>query len=65
MFTLFQIVTLESWTLIARTMTEENAFYGVFFTCYIIAANFMMMSLFIGVLVDTLTAAANTADLLQ
>ncbi|CAD7947123.1 unnamed protein product [Amoebophrya sp. A120] len=44
-------------------MTEENAFYGVFFTCYIIAANFMMMSLFIGVLVDTLTAAANTADL--
>eukprot|EP00392_Amoebophrya_sp_AT5.2_P017670 g18072.t1 len=63
MLTLFQVVTLENWPDIARTMMEESSFYGVFFAVFIVITNFMMMSLFVGVLVDNLTTAASTADL--
>ncbi len=48
---------------IVRTMMEETGAYGFFFAIFIVITNFMMMSLFVGVLVDTLQSAANTADL--
>ncbi|CAD7964270.1 unnamed protein product [Amoebophrya sp. A25] len=63
MMTLFQIVTLENWPDIVRTMMEEQEAYGLFFALFIVTTNFMMMSLFIGVLVDNLTSATETADL--
>ena len=63
MLTLFQVVTLEAWPDIVRCMMRENAGYAVFFVLFIITTNFTVMNLFIGVLVEYIQSAANTADL--
>ncbi|CAD7967652.1 unnamed protein product [Amoebophrya sp. A25] len=63
MLTLFQVTTLEEWPQIVRPMMEETEAYGIFFTWFIVTTNFMMMSLFIGILVENLTTATETADL--
>ncbi|CAD7967679.1 unnamed protein product [Amoebophrya sp. A120] len=62
MLTLFQIVTLENWPDIVRTMMEETFWYGIFFVLFIVGTNFMIMNLFVGVLVEYIQSAANTAE---
>ena len=49
--------------MVRAMMEEHEIFYGLFFSIFIIVTNFMMMSLLVGVLVDNLTSATETADL--
>lgn len=55
MFTLFQIMTLESWSMgIVRPVMEEFPYAWLFFVPFILIATFTMLNLFIGIIVDTM-----------
>ena len=55
MYTLFQIMTLESWSMgIVRPVMAKQPFAWVFFIPFILIATFTMLNLFIGVIVDTI-----------
>ncbi|MBU3647770.1 MAG: ion transporter [Limnohabitans sp.] len=56
-FTLFQIMTLESWADgIARPVMESFPYAWVFFILFILIATFVIFNLFIAVIVDSITA---------
>jgi voltage-gated sodium channel len=56
-FTLFQIMTLESWSDgIARPIMEVFPYSWVFFILFILIATFVIFNLFIAVIVDSITA---------
>ena len=64
MFTLFQIMTLESWSMgIARPLMETHPYAWIFFVIYILIVTFIMVNLFIGLVVDaifTIKGSENT-----
>ncbi len=52
-YSLFQIMTLESWSMgIVRPVMEEYPYAWAFFVPFIIVSTFAMLNLFIGVIVD-------------
>jgi voltage-gated sodium channel len=56
-FTLFQVMTLESWADgIARPVMENFPYAWVFFILFILIATFIIFNLFIAVIVDSITA---------
>jgi voltage-gated sodium channel len=55
MYTLFQIMTLESWSMgIVRPVMAEYPYAWLFFIPFILVATFTMLNLFIGIIVDTM-----------
>jgi len=55
MYTLFQIMTLESWSMgIVRPLMDAYAWAWAFFVPFILIATFTMLNLFIGIIVDTM-----------
>ncbi len=53
LYTLFQIMTLESWSMgIARPVMEEFPYAWAFFIPFILTATFIMLNLFIAVIVN-------------
>lgn len=66
MFSLFQIMTLESWSMgIVRPVMQEYPYAWLFFVPFIIFATYTVMNLFIGILVSAISAlqaAKNNAD---
>ncbi len=55
MYTLFQVMTLESWSMgIARPVMEQHPHAWLFFVPFILIATFTMLNLFIGIIVDTM-----------
>jgi voltage-gated sodium channel len=55
MYTLFQIMTLESWSMgIVRPVMAEYPYSWLFFIPFILIATFTMLNLFIGIIVDTM-----------
>jgi len=58
LYSLFQIMTLESWSMgIVRPVMEEHPNAWVFFVPFIIVTSFAVLNLFIGLLVTTLQSA--------
>jgi voltage-gated sodium channel len=56
-FTLFQVMTLESWSdSVARPVMEQFPYAWVFFVMFILIATFIVVNLFIAVIVDSLTS---------
>jgi voltage-gated sodium channel len=56
-YTLFQVVTLESWSMgIARPVLEAYPFAWVFFVVFILVTTFTMLNLFIAVIVNATQA---------
>ena len=53
-FTLFQIMTLEGWPDIVRTIMQEKPYAWIFFVTYILIATFSVLNLFIAVIVDAM-----------
>lgn len=53
-FSLFQIMTLEGWPDIVRTVMKEEPFAWIFFVTYILIATFSVLNLFIAVVVDAM-----------
>lgn len=55
MYTLFQIMTLESWSMgIARPVMEIYPYAWIYFVIYILIVTFIMVNLFIGLIVDAI-----------
>lgn len=55
MYTLFQIMTLESWSMgIARPVMELFPYAWIYFVIYILVVTFIMVNLFIGLIVDAI-----------
>ncbi len=55
MYTLFQIMTLESWSMgIVRPVMAEYPYAWLFFIPFIMVTTFMVLNLFIGIIVDAL-----------
>ena len=55
MYTLFQIMTLESWSMgIVRPVMAAHPLAWLFFVPFILIATFTMLNLFIGIIVDTM-----------
>ena len=54
-FTLFQVMTLESWSMgVARPVIAEHPYAWIFFVVFIILTSFAVLNLFIAVIVDSL-----------
>lgn len=64
MYTLFQVMTLESWSMgIARPIMEVYPYAWLFFVPFILVATFTILNLFIAVIVDTMQSLhADTAE---
>jgi voltage-gated sodium channel len=57
MYTLFQIMTLESWSMgIVRPVMEVHPYAWLFFVPFILVTSFAVINLFIGVIVDSMQA---------
>jgi len=55
MYTLFQVMTLESWSMgIARPVMEVFPYAWLFFLPFILIATFTMLNLFVAIIVDTM-----------
>ena len=55
MFTLFQIMTLESWSMgIVRPVMESFSWAWAFFVPFILVTSFAVLNLFIGIIVDAM-----------
>jgi len=63
MYTLFQIMTLESWSMgIVRPVLEVFPYAWLFFVPFIMLATFTMLNLFIAVIVDAMQSQAHAAQ---
>jgi len=66
MYSLFQIMTLESWSMgIVRPVMEEFPYAWLFFVPFIVTATFTMLNLFIAVIVDAMQSQALAAQARQ
>jgi len=55
MYTLFQVMTLESWSMgIARPVMETHPYAWIFFVPFILVATFTILNLFIAIIVNTM-----------
>lgn len=55
MYTLFQIMTLESWSMgIARPVMQEFPLAWLYFVPFILVSSFTILNLFIGIIVNTM-----------
>lgn len=60
LYTLFQVMTLESWSMgIVRPVLERYAFAWAFFIPFILVATFTMLNLFIAVIVNAMQSQHN------
>lgn len=59
-YTLFQVMTLESWSMgIARPVLEAHPMAWTFFVVFILITSFTMLNLFIAVIIDATQSEAN------
>ena len=63
LYTLFQVMTLESWSMgIVRPVMESHPWAWAFFVPFIIVATFTILNLFIGIIVSTMQELALTPE---
>lgn len=56
-YTLFQVMTLESWSMgIARPVMEAHPYAWMFFVVFILLTSFAVLNLFIAIVVDAMSA---------
>jgi voltage-gated sodium channel len=59
LYTLFQVMTLESWSMgISRPVMEAYPYAWAFFIPFILVATFTMLNLFIGIIVNAMQSVA-------
>ena len=62
LFTLFQVMTVEGWPDIARSVKAQFPYAWMFFVAYLLIATFMVLNLFIAVVVNAMQSQV-TEDL--
>jgi voltage-gated sodium channel len=64
LYSLFQIMTLESWSMgIVRPVMEVHGWAWAFFVPFIMLATFTILNLFIGIIVSTMQELAAKGDM--
>ena len=64
LYTLFQVMTLESWSMgIVRPVMETHPWAFAFFVPFIIIATFTILNLFIGIIVSTMQELSMTPEI--
>ena len=64
LYTLFQVMTLESWSMgIVRPVMEAHPTAWAFFVPFIVIATFTILNLFIGIIVSTMQELSTVPDL--
>lgn len=64
LYTLFQVMTLESWSMgIVRPVMETHPWAFAFFVPFIIVATFTILNLFIGIIVSTMQELSLTPEI--
>ncbi|MBR5091239.1 MAG: ion transporter [Ruminiclostridium sp.] len=59
MFTLFQVMTLESWSMgICRPVMEEFSYAWAYFVPFVLTSSFVMMNVVVGVVVNAISEVA-------
>ena len=57
MYTLFQVMTLESWSMgIVRPVMDHFTYAWIFFVPFILVTTFTVLNLFIGIIVDAMAS---------
>lgn len=65
-YTLFQVMTLESWSMaIVRPIMVEMPYAWIFFVLFIICTTFTVLNLFVGIIVSAMTAEGEAAAVLE
>lgn len=65
-YTLFQVMTLESWSMgISRPVMEQFPYAWLFFVPFILVATFTMLNLFIAIIVNTMQTFSEEEHALQ
>ncbi len=62
LFSLFQIMTLENWPDIARSVIAKHPSAWIFFVVYILLTSFTVLNLFIGIIVDAMQSEQVSAE---
>jgi len=63
LYSLFQIMTLESWSMgIVRPLMEQHPWAWLFFVPFIVLATFTILNLFIGIIVSTMQELSQLPD---
>ncbi|MGE3166763.1 MAG: ion transporter [Planctomycetota bacterium] len=63
LYSLFQVMTLESWSMgIARPVMQEHPWAWAFFVPFIVIATFTILNLFIGIIVSTMQELSQLPD---
>src|SRR5690606_10959667 len=63
LYTLFQVMTLESWSMgIVRPVMESHPWAWTFFIPFIMVATFTILNLFIGIIVSTMQELSITPE---
>ena len=63
LYTLFQIVTLESWSMgIVRPVMEVHPYAWMFFVPFILVVTFAVLNLFIAIIVNAMQSASGTEE---
>lgn len=63
LFSLFQVMTLEGWPDIVRTILKTNPYAWIFFVIYLFVATFSVLNLFIAVIVDAMQKQQDVGEL--
>lgn len=65
-YTLFQIMTLESWSMgIVRPIMETYPYAWIYFVLFIICTTFTVLNLFVGIIVSAMTAEGEAAAVIE
>lgn len=65
-YTLFQIMTLESWSMsVARPVLEQYPFSWIYFIGFILITSLTVLNLFIGIIVTTMQESVHADDMQQ
>ena len=63
MYTLFQVMTLESWSMgIVRPVMDKHPTAWIFFVPFILVTSFAVLNLFIGIIVDAMQAQGSEEE---
>ncbi|MFW5969844.1 MAG: ion transporter [Halofilum sp. (in: g-proteobacteria)] len=65
-YTLFQVMTLESWSMeVARPILEKYPLAWIYFVAFILITTLTVLNLFIGIIVTTMQESVHADDMLQ
>jgi voltage-gated sodium channel len=65
-YTLFQVMTLESWSMdVARPVIDQYPFAWIYFVGFILITSLTVLNLFIGIIVTTMQESVHADDAQQ